>query len=196
MTNCIKETNTKHYLWWRGFGPVQDYELLVYAVFETTDKNGSTLTGDAFENRYLADNALSMARLNYIRRKQFNRKVINFGVKRKGAFLGIVCADAEKIRRILVPIPTSSGEKMVRGVCVLDRVESDDYDAHATAGYAEATNTVTGKNRGTVRSKVRLALAQQFGEIRGADEVQWASSWRIFFSRIKWLVRSHLTFLR
>jgi hypothetical protein len=176
MTACIKESTTQHYLGdGNGFGPVKDGERVLFAVFEDAERDGLSLTGNSFEETHLKRDALSLARNAYITKSDFDANIIVAGIPKKGRFIGIAAADVSHLRSLRADVQFNAGSKTVRSLCVLDRVQLGDFDAHATAGYCEEIGSVGQKQLGKLRAKIRMDLANTFLPICDLDSQQWPS---------------------
>jgi hypothetical protein len=177
MPDCIKEQQTQHYLGHsHGCGPVRDDEEILFAVFDETEREGRSLIGNSFEETHLKRDALSLARSPYVTREEFDLKVVAAGAAKKGAFVGIAWAEVAILRSLRADIQLNAGRKKVRALCILDRVEINDFDGHATAGYCEEiAKSVGQKQLGVIRAKIRLDLANTFSPISDADIREWPS---------------------
>jgi hypothetical protein len=190
MVDCIEESQTQHYKAnWYGFGPVRDCERVLFAVFEKTKRDGHRLIENSFDTTSLARHEQSVGRASYLTRGQFDRHVIGGATSRKGAFVGIACADVSTLRalRFRIETPVIHG----RSLCVIDRVVAGDYDAHATIGYSK-TSTPEGISQarlGRLRSRIRMDLADAFSEIIEPNGHQWPSRWQVFVRRLTYLIR-------
>jgi hypothetical protein len=84
MVECAEEQETKHHLGAsHGHGPVQDPELVLFAVFEKTSRDGLSLTADSFDNKQLKKHGLSVCRLSYTSRLVFDEHVVKEGTTRR-----------------------------------------------------------------------------------------------------------------
>jgi hypothetical protein len=97
------------------------------------------------------------------------------GQAEKGEFIGIALARVAEIRALGVEIRTNAAVTKVRALCVLDLVEKGDIDAHATAGYCEATEPsgIGQAYLGKVRMTIRMDLANVFSDVSPADKHHW-----------------------
>src|SRR6266852_2954350 len=101
MTDCLEEQQTQHYRGkWYGFGPVNNGERVVFAVFERTKRAESQLTANSFESSYLANSSQSLTRASYVTRTLFDREIAVRGSATKGPLIGIACADVSKVRKL------------------------------------------------------------------------------------------------
>jgi hypothetical protein len=181
----VEELETQHYRGrWYGFGVVRDCEQVRLAVFERTQRNGSRLTAKSFDGKHLAGKNESVARALYITRRVFDQRVATTDVERKGALVGVACADVSRIRSIPAEFKMNLGTVRLRAFCVLDRVEQGDFDGHATVGYTDAPAGVAQGQLGTVRMAARLELANAFSEVRAPDSLPWPRNWTLFRRRL------------
>jgi hypothetical protein len=192
MSDCPKEKETQHFKGqWYGFGPVSDCEIVIFAVFETTIRDGSRLAQNSFRNSSLAKSAESLARASYLTRQCFDEEIVKPGSSGKGALIGIACAKVADVRALRADFKTNTGIKKVRALCVLDRVDAGDYDGHATAGYAEVTALGVGQTQlGIERARIRLDLANVFSGIASPDHHRWPGHLEIFLKRIASIIRA------
>ncbi len=192
MSGCADEGRTLHYNGsWRGFGPVQDGERVLFAVFEGTPLEGSSiLIEKSFSNFNLIRTSESLARTFYVTAKIFWQSIV-----RRRTIIGIACANVSDLRNLVAQIQPPSGIKQVRAICVVDKVEEGDCDGHAAMGYGEETRGqgMTEGQIGKIRKNIRMDLATKFSTIIPADDHQWptlrklllgrtASIWRVFLA--------------
>jgi hypothetical protein len=192
MTDCPAEMQTQHYKGkWYGFGPLSNCETVIFAVFDTTKRNGSKLDANSFCNRSLTKNTQSLARASFLTRVCFDREIVESGKEEKGALVGVAHAKVDALRKLPAEIPTNSGRKRVRAVCILDRVDKGDFDGHATAGYAEVIERedLSQKNVGKVRAAIRMDVANLFSDITSADQHRWPWQIEIVAKRIISIMR-------
>src|SRR5271154_733143 len=121
MVDCIKELQAQHYLGpEHGFGPVRDDERILFAVFDTTEREGSILTGNSFEESHLKRDALSLARDTYVTKMEFDTRVVAVSIEKKGEFVGFATVEVSRVRSLRADIKLNVGVKTVRSLCVLD----------------------------------------------------------------------------
>ena len=168
MSDCIEEQQTRHFRGrWYGFGPVQDYEELIFAVFEQTIRNGDRLDAACFKQ--LADCSQSVTRARFVTQGAFDRNVVHPGVKTKGQFVGMAVAHTSSLRRLRADITVKHRTKSVRSICIIDRVDKGDYDGHATMGYAEQIEALGQTLKGKKRMAIRLDLVNEFSNISACE---------------------------
>lgn len=151
-----------------GFGPLRDAEEVIFAVFETTERDGFKLTSNSFDNGYLKDNCLSLVRGGCVTLPEFDTKAVGVGASKKGPFVGIARARVAKVRGLKAKIESNPGIAGVRALCLLDVVEKSDVGGHATAGYCDGVTMMVsqsgfggaraGRELSKVRVKIRLDL--------------------------------------
>lgn len=192
MTDCPAEKQTQHYKGkWHGFGPVSSCETVIFAVFDTTKRNGSKLAANSFRSDSLVKNAQSLGRAPYLTRVCFDREIVESGETEKGTLVGVAHAKVDVLRKLRAEIPTNSGRKRVRALCILDRVDKGDFDGHATAGYAEVTEreNLSQNNLGKVRAAIRMDVANVFSDITSPDQHRWPWQIEIVAKRIVSIMR-------
>jgi hypothetical protein len=192
MTDCVEERRTQHYRGaWFGFGPVQDDERIIFAVFDTTKVNDCRLTAKSFDNKQLSANNESIVRSSFVARAVFDQMVVERGKPEKGNLVGIAWADVSNVRQLKAEFnlgrPTTIN---VRAFCVLDRVERGDFDGHAAMGYAETPNGVSEGQLGKVRPFIRMDLANTFSQIVDPASHQWPSRLEVFRRRVASIIRA------
>lgn len=171
MTDCVEELSTRHYLGrWYGFGPVLDSEHVVYAILPTTSRNGNKLTAASFTAN-LNNRTQSLARVRYVTKGTFD-----YYIARNAPVDGTARAHVAGLRRLRADIETPAGTLNVRAICVIDLVEPDDCDGHATMGFSEAISGVSQKQIGKKRQAIRMDLASTFSEIKPLENHDWP--WR------------------
>jgi hypothetical protein len=179
MPECVEEQTTKHYRGkWCGFGPVQNDETVLFAVFENQDRRKNTLTADSF-SKNLNSTSESIARLSYVARATFRRKIVN-----NRRLAGVASVIVSKIRDMRVEFEQQGVKQKVRSVCIVDRVERGDCQGHATMGYSEAIGPpMTQAYISKLRKKIRMDLAETFSQIQPEESYQWPSSIQVLQKR-------------
>jgi hypothetical protein len=129
VSDCPGEGTTQHHRGpGYGHGPVQSDEIVVFAVFEKTPRDGNQLVASAFPSNQLNRGEVSLVRLLYTTRATFDERVIRALEHTLGRCLGIARGSVATLRtmrfEIQGTVPTING----RAVCVLDKVTKDDYD--------------------------------------------------------------------
>ncbi len=166
--DCEEEKSTRHYLG-EGFGPVQDGEWLLYAVFEKTPFDAATqkVTKKAFKTSQLTRTEVSVARQSYTPREQFEACVVQPAEKTEGFLRGIARASVLTIRQIPFSVPQPKPNPPIggRGICVVDKVTSYDFDGHAALGYSEAQDRLTDPQKAKIREFIKADLVNAFEEI-------------------------------
>jgi hypothetical protein len=152
---------------------VQDGEYLLYAVFATTPFNPETrrLQKEAFTTKQLVRTEVSVTRKDHTARDQFVIQVVEPATKTTGSLVGVARVTALTLREMFFSVPNVSPEVRGRAICVLDKVSPYDFDGHAALGYSEHQQTLTTKQRATIRELIRADLADAFGEISPLDAV-------------------------
>lgn len=192
MSHCPGEQRSQHWLGrFGGFGPVNNQEEVLFAVFETTIRKNDRLT-DASFTKSLVKLDQSIARCAYTTRQAFANKVVRRGEQSgKGSFEGVSLAGVERIRELRADIRLNAETRKVRSLCVLDKVGFGELTAHATMGYSSALEIGLSKEQlGKVRKRIRLDLADVFSEISSTTTRAWPGGWSVFFRRIGYVARA------
>lgn len=169
---------------WFGFGPVEDDEYLVIAVFATTKRSGHRLSAKSFDRKKLINAEQSIARQGFVTKSTFDIEVARKGEAIRGRFVGVATANAGSIRGIFSEEWPVAAPRKIVGFGVLDLVERGDFDAHGTLGFlAEATVPRT-RELGALREFLMFDLADKFSDIRPIDECEWGSPVSIGISRL------------
>jgi len=191
MVDCVEELHTQHYRGkWHGFGPIFDHERVLFAVFEKTKRDGILLIANSFDSQSLARCEQSIARVSYLTRNQFDLHVAGATTSKKGSLVGVALVDVSRLRALCARIETPVAVH-VRSLCVIDRVEPGDYDAHATIGYSKASapDGIGETRLGKLRSRIRMDLANAFSDIIDPNDHQWPSRPQVLIQRIASIVR-------
>jgi hypothetical protein len=169
---------------WFGFGPVQNDELLVFAVFEKTATNGRRLNFKSFDRKKLIAAEQSIARQALVTKSVFDIAVARRGETSKGRFLGISTANAGAIRGIFSENWPESAPKKIFGFGILDLVEEGDFDGHGTLGFLVETIVPNKRDLGALREFLMFDLADKFSEIQSFEECKWGSTVSIGIGRL------------
>lgn len=191
MEGCPEELQTQHYRGrWFGFGPVRDNERVIFAIFEQTPRTAASLNDNSFENNKLKKDEQSLARGRFVTWPLFQLKIAQRDRTAKGALVGIVWAEAAKLRELRADVKFNAETKKVRAICIPDRVGRDDCSGHATMGY-EGTGALnlSPTQLGTIRKKIRYDLADTFSNVIQPDSIRWAGIWDIFIGRVRSIIR-------
>jgi len=196
MSDCLEEHQTRHYRGRRyGFGPVHDGERILFAVFQSTKRDGFQLVQGSFDNQNLSKNSQSVARLGYVTKSLFYRKIAD--QLTKGALVGVSWANVSNIRALRADVKLNKGVAKVRAICVLDRVDEGDVEGHATMGFAEGTTRNVNQGQiGTISMKIRLDLANAFSSIVPTDSQPWPWAFLMPLKRIASIVRELFALVR
>jgi hypothetical protein len=188
MPECAHERQTCHYRGrWYGFGPVQDNERLILAVFDQTPRSADSLTSNSF--KHLVDNSESVCRAFYVTSQVFETQVAQPGQQTKGAFVGITVASARSIRRLRTDFTMSHRMITVQSICVTDRVEPGDYDGHATMGFSEPIEALGQTLKGKKRLAIRMDLAKEFSRIHEIQDHHWPGHLKVLRFRLASVLR-------
>jgi hypothetical protein len=188
MSECVEEQQTRHYRGrWHGFGPVQDDEQLIFAVFDRTARNDDSLMPECFKQ--LSGSSESVGRARYVTRQVFDSKIAQPGMQAKGALIGIAIANTRSIRGLRTDITINHRTASYRSICVTDHVEAGDYDGHATMGYAEPIEALGQTLKGKKRMAVRMDLANQFSKIKVVQSHSWPARVAVLGGRLLSIVR-------
>lgn len=180
MSSCAREKCTQHHEGadGKGFGPVEDGEDIVFAVFESTTINDGYITEEALTFSRLKKAEESVVRLPYVSREEFEREIGRNGQSKAGLLKGAVQAVAREIREVTVQINTKAGRiYSQKAICVLDRVDPGDIDGHATMAYCDDLNDVNLSQKALARARgeARFKLAGMFGPLQGIEECAWCT---------------------
>lgn len=192
----LNEQKTAHWRGvWRGFGPVENGEIVRFAVFETSKKDNNELKPQSFDRAKLRQANESIARERFVTRTIFERDIGGGGSSPKGALIGIAYARAEDIRSIRArhPYPPKgSAGTEVQGFAVYDRVERGDCDGHAVIGYSRQIaelNVNTDKHNSKLREALALELVEAFSEITPLSKLSWPTRFSVALGRAKSILR-------
>lgn len=175
---CPDEQETQHYLGTgNGFGPVQDSETIVLALFRAGGAElGGSVTQEFLPANQLKRGELSVARIGHTPKSALQRRVVAAAEPRVGPFVGVSCAEVERVRAVVIRIDPDRPGSETRGICVIDRVTAVDHDGHAALKYADLPNTIGQTRLGRIRSIIREDLARAFGPIISLEEAYGARS--------------------
>jgi hypothetical protein len=173
--DCEKEKTTQHHRGeGNGFGPIQPAEILLFAVFESTKPPEGRLTADSFDRRQLNRAQQSLARRQHLTRAEFEQYFVAPHEARWGPCGGVACASAAALRAVRYAVPEARPPESGPAVCVLDRVDAGDHDAHAALEYSEALKDSMARRseklRATLRMRIHASLAEAFGPIISISE--------------------------
>ena len=158
--DCADEQVTQYRGAGRGYGPVRSEEQVIFAVFESTDREGNRVAATAFRNNQLQRSEFSLARLAHITKEEFVLRVVDVHIGTQGSLLGIARASVSALRSLGFVIEDVEWR---RAVCVLDKVTDLDFDAHAALGYADNQQELGQKQKANLRARIRADLADIFG---------------------------------
>lgn len=171
-TLCESEKISHHHNQ-AGYGPVQNHENILYAVFsrtnlDKTDDGKDALFGKSFDKKQLISGDQSVCRLDWTTREEFNEFVVGTNDLVGGGY-----ALAEQIRDIAFKTNIKDeAESWKKAFCVLDRVAVGEYDGHATIGYSDFyTGIQNDAVRGAVGARIRGDLAQLLMPITPPAEI-------------------------
>jgi hypothetical protein len=186
MTDCTGEGCTRHYRGrWFGFGPIQDDETVIYAVFDNTPISSKRLIENSFENNKLKKNNQSLARASFVTKSQFDKKIVRRDATSKGPLVGVAVAGVADIRALRADVKLNAGTRSFQAIYVLDRVERGDCAGHGTMGYEWTGDlTISQTQLATIRKKIRYDLANVFSPIADATARQWPPYFRVLSGRI------------
>jgi hypothetical protein len=190
MSVAEEERHTHHYRGvWHGFGPVQDAELVLFAVFQTTKIDGQSLSENSFRNDSLARKSESVARQLYVTRRSFDFGIVAAAELTKGNLVGVTSANVARLRNLRADFDINNVMTKLPAICVLDRVDFGDINGHAVLGYRDAPAGISPQQLGKKRKLIRIDLANEFSEIRSADRLQWPSPLNVLFGRVASIFR-------
>jgi hypothetical protein len=197
VIDCIELRTHHHKGKWHGFGPIRDCERILFAVFENTKRDGSRLVSNSFDTKSLTRYEQSVGRAFCLMRRQFDLHVVGTVPSKKGRLIGVASIEVSRLRGLRAEIGTH-GAVHVRALCVIDRVEHGDYDAHATIGYSKASTPdgISETRLGKLRSRIRMDLADAFSDIIEPNGHQWPSRSHVFIQRIASIIRAFKAELR
>jgi hypothetical protein len=70
---CADEQVTQYRGAGQGYGPVRSEERVIFAVFQSTERDGNRAAATTFRNNQLTRYEFSLARLAHITREEFQR---------------------------------------------------------------------------------------------------------------------------
>jgi hypothetical protein len=136
-------------------------EVVVLVVFDTSTKIGDRLTAEQFPTKRLGRGEISLARQNYATLESINEYVI------KGRpIVGVATSVVDSIRAIGRGNEDTKAPRILRSVCVIDKVESGDHDSHASLKACDDQELMSPTRRGKVRGALAAELARKFGPIQ------------------------------
>lgn len=186
MSECADEQLTQHYRGrWFGFGPVRDSEYVFFAVFDDMPHSSLSIAANSF-SKNLKNSTESIGRGSYVTIGDFKRHIV-----RNKSAIGVVRAHVSAIRMLRAEIQLNAITKRVRSVCILDRVERDDCDGHATMGYGKET-AAQGMSQGQIGKKrldICRDLAREFSNIIPIEKNRWPWTVRVLAGRIVSIIR-------
>jgi hypothetical protein len=159
---CAEEQVTCHYLGiGHGHGPVRSEEQVIFAVFESTERDGNRVKPTAFPTKQLTRYEFSLSRLAHTTKDEFELKVIEVLIGARGPLVGIACASVSSLRSLSYVFEDAGW----RAVCVIDKVTDLDFDGHAALGYADNQQQLGPKQKTVIRAQIQADLADAFGEL-------------------------------
>jgi len=122
-SECSEEATTQHHLGAaHGYGPVDSAEQVIFAVFESTERDGNRIKANVFQTKQLTRHEFSLGRSKFITKAEFE-SVIAPLLPKQGPLVGIARAQVAEIRALQCDV--NGGTK--RAACVTDRVTPLDY---------------------------------------------------------------------
>lgn len=157
-----QQKKTQHFRGkWFGFGPIKDHEVIAFAVFEKTDRNGKRLTLKSFDRKKLAKTEQSVSRQALVTKSRFEANVARKGEATKGNFVGLAVVNAGAVRSIFCDQWPSAARKTIFGFGVLDLVEPGDFDAHGTIGFLIEATVPNTREVGALREFLNVRFGGQ-----------------------------------
>jgi hypothetical protein len=196
--DCAKELTTQHHLGLGyGFGPVSSAEAVLFAVFETTKREGDRLVATAFPARQLARGEVSVMRAAHTSKTEFCTNIVERLEASLGRLIGVARAEVGALRAIPYIFDDVKPPVTGNAVCVLDKVVQGDHDGHAALEYSESQEQLSPKQKNIVRQKINADIADAFGEIVSLDAASFlapaSSGWK---QRIRSVFRSLLRIVK
>jgi hypothetical protein len=144
-----------------------DSEAVVFAVFQSTSRDGNRVSPKAFENKQLVRGEVSLARPRHMTRAEFDHFVVRPLASSRGELVGVVRAEVSILRDLPYgPVQGTDPPVTGRAICVLDKVSNRDFEAHAALQYSESQQSrLTDTQRSKIRPVIRENLAIVFGEM-------------------------------
>jgi hypothetical protein len=181
-----EERSLHHRPWFGGFGPVQNPEEVMFAVFDGTPIEGTSLQANSFESKRLKNRAQSLTRTLCVTKTEFSRRIV-----RARRLQGVATAPAAHLRALTADINIQGRWKKVPAVCLLDRVDRGEPDGHATMGFTSHTTEDVGqKQLKLIRDKIMLDVADVFSPIESSDSHPWPSFLSTLWRRVRWMLWS------
>lgn len=168
--DCVKEQSTQHYLGpGNGHGKVEPHEQVIFAVFETMDRDGTgtRLQATAFSSKQLKRHEFSLGRLSYLTKSELQKQIVAPQTSTRGPLVGIARAEVKALRDLNFSLEGIT----CRAVCVTDKVTKLDFDAHAVLGYSESQDGLKPKKKESIRAVIQANLAETFGDLISIDAV-------------------------
>lgn len=167
---CERELTTNHFKC-SGHGPLHDTESVAIVVFDENLKIGNKLTLEQFPSKKLNRGELSLARISFTTLDDIDAYVIGPDRNREATAIGASTAIVRDIRSIAAIVDGLHPLKIVRGVCVIDKVVSGDHDGHAAFQSCGDHDGLTPPQRGKLRHRIAADLAEKFDVLRDIADV-------------------------
>jgi hypothetical protein len=148
-----------------GPGPVLANECLILAVFGSAARLGARLAANDFPSKSLKRGDLSLARHSHTSWTAFRDNVLAPG-QQSQPVRGIAVSQADALRGLIAEINSSTTQKLLRSVCVLDKVEIGDHVGHAALQFCAEQVGLQEKEKSVVRAQIQTELAKTFSEVR------------------------------
>jgi hypothetical protein len=191
MIAAGEQAKTHHYKGkWRGFGPIGDEEIVLFAVFRSTPVNGNRLVAKSFERKKLISADQSISRQYFVRRSVFAREVAENGQRSKGQFVGVATVKAKEVRAISATKWPSADPRRICGFGLLDKVEDGDFDGHGTIGFLQDSKIPDTRELGAMREFLIFDLANRFSDIVTMDDALWSNLGKIAVGRVVSICRA------
>lgn len=145
--------------------------MLLFAVFDSTEREGCRLAPAAFRSKQLVRGEVSVARRIYLAKEDFERHVAEPLKASAGPLVGVACADVRSLRALKYLVQGTHPPLGGRAVCVLDKVSALDHDSHAALKYSESQVALTEKQKMQIRPLIQADLADTFGDIEPLEVV-------------------------
>lgn len=121
-----------------GFGPVSSAESVLFAVFETTKREGDRLIATAFPAEQLARGEVSVTRAAHTSKTEFCTHVIEPLEASLGKLIGVARAEVGALRAIPYIFDDVKPPLTGKAVRVPDKVVQGDHNGHAALEYSES----------------------------------------------------------
>jgi hypothetical protein len=123
----------------------------------------------AFPNKRIKDGEFSLARTDFIDKEFFHRFVVEPRRNSATPIVSVGRASVLALRTLTTPLDWQKPVKLIRSVCVIDRVVKGDHDSHAALEYCEEQQSLKPGQRDRVRAAIAADLVKVFSSVLPLD---------------------------